>query len=51
MAIALSLLYMIFKFRVAHKKMKARLLLSRQLGKISAVFGKQSKVYENVHGK
>lgn len=50
-AIVVSLLLMLLKFRAEHKKMKARLLLSRQLGKVSAIFGKQKQVYKKVHGK
>jgi len=50
-AIFVSILLMILQFKIKHKRMKARLLLSRQFGKISAVFGKQRKVYKNVHGK
>ncbi len=42
----LSLLYL----SVPHKHMKARLKLTRQLGKLSAFWGKQKAVYTNVHG-
>lgn len=35
---------------IPHKHMKARLKFVRQLGKISAFFGKQKAVYSRVHG-
>ncbi|MEN3157068.1 glycosyltransferase [Alkalimonas sp. NCh-2] len=44
-----SLLALIF-LPIPHKHMKARLKLTRQLGKLSALWGKQRAVYTNVHG-
>lgn len=50
-ALVLSGVMFVLMFGVPHKKMKARLKLHRQFGKLSALFGKQKAVYQDIHGK
>ncbi|WP_434931612.1 glycosyltransferase family 2 protein [Shewanella sp. HL-SH5] len=49
-AIAVSSVALILLAAIPHKRMKVRLKLARQMGKLSAIFGEQKKVYSNVHG-
>ncbi|MEE2024479.1 glycosyltransferase family 2 protein [Alkalimonas mucilaginosa] len=49
-ALILSLCLVLIYWLVPHKSMKARLKFTRQLGKLSALLGKQKVVYNKVHG-
>ncbi|GAA0670963.1 glycosyltransferase family 2 protein [Rheinheimera tangshanensis] len=49
-AIVVSTVAFVLMIAVPHKRMKARLKFSRQMGKISALLGIQKQVYRNVHG-
>ncbi|MEH8018598.1 glycosyltransferase [Rheinheimera muenzenbergensis] len=49
-ATVVSALSMVLLAAIPHKRMKARLKLARQMGKISAFSGAQKQVYSNIHG-
>ena len=49
-ATVLSSIAFVLFAAIPHKRMRARLKLARQMGKLSAVFGSQRQVYKNVHG-
>jgi glycosyltransferase involved in cell wall biosynthesis len=44
-------LQVLLHFTSSHRRMAGQLLFMRQLGKISAVFGKQKPVYRQTHGQ
>lgn len=50
-AIPVAMIFYFLFFLVPSKKMKARLKIARQFGKLSALFGKQKHVYTTIHGK
>lgn len=49
-ALVVSTFSVVLLAAIPHKRMKARLKLARQMGKLSAFFGAQKQVYSKVHG-
>jgi hypothetical protein len=51
LASTVAALRVLFNITTSHRQMSGQLLLMRQAGKISALFGRHRRVYQQIHGQ